>query len=198
MKSGVERIGEIVRSLRNFSRLDEAKKKVVDIHEGLESTLAILQHRLKGKKIAMPIEIVKNYGNLSQLECHPGLLNQVFMNILSNSIDALEKYVEEQQNHGNHSSIQPTVSITTEESETQMVVRIGDNGPGISESVRQRIFEPFFTTKPVGKGTGLGLSISYSIIKDKHGGQLHCNSQAEEGTEFVIELPKQTNTTLEE
>jgi PAS domain S-box-containing protein len=197
MKSGVQRIGEIVRSLRNFSRLDEAEKKVVDIHEGLESTLAILQHRLKGKNISTPIEIVKNYGRLNRIECHPGLLNQVFMNILSNAVDALETYVEEQKTSTNIPTIRPTISITTAEKDTHITIRVCDNGPGIPESITQRIFEPFFTTKPVGKGTGLGLSISYSVVTKKHGGQLYCLSQPAVGTEFVIEIPKQTNATLE-
>jgi PAS domain S-box-containing protein len=192
MRNGVERIGEIVRSLRNFSRIDEAEKKVVNIHDGLESTLAILQHRLRGKYTATPIQIEKNYGNLSQLECHPGLLNQVFANILTNAIDALEDQIAKQKNNQ-----KPKISITTEETKTHIVIRLADNGPGIPESTIQRMFEPFFTTKPPGKGTGLGLSISYSIVTEKHGGHLSCLSQPEQGTEFVIELPKQTKTIVE-
>ncbi len=196
MRTGVRRIGEIVRSLRNFSRLDEAEKKIVDIHKGLESTLAILRHRLKGKNISTPIEIVKNYGRIDKIECHPGLLNQVFMNILSNAVDALETYVEEQK-QAEKPSIAPKISITTEDINARITIRIRDNGPGIPESMTQRIFEPFFTTKPVGKGTGLGLSISYSVVTKKHGGRLYCISQPAAGTEFVIEIPKQTNTKLE-
>lgn len=196
MRTGVRRIGEIVRSLRNFSRLDEAEKKIVDIHKGLESTLAILRHRLKGKNISTPIEIVKNYGRIDKIECHPGLLNQVFMNILSNAVDALETYVEEQK-QAKKPSIAPKISITTEDINARITIRIRDNGPGIPESMTQRIFEPFFTTKPVGKGTGLGLSISYSVVTKKHGGRLYCISQPAAGTEFVIEIPKQTNTKLE-
>lgn len=196
MRTGVRRIGEIVRSLRNFSRLDEAEKKIVDIHKGLESTLAILRHRLKGKNISTPIEIVKNYGRIDKIECHPGLLNQVFMNILSNAVDALETYVEEQK-QAEKPSIAPKISITTEDINARITIRIRDNGPGIPESITQRIFEPFFTTKPVGKGTGLGLSISYSVVTKKHGGRLYCISQPAAGTEFVIEIPKQTNTKLE-
>ncbi|WP_084639734.1 ATP-binding protein [Geitlerinema sp. PCC 9228] len=184
MKSGVERIGEIVRSLRNFARLDESEKKIVDIHEGLESTLAILRHRLQGEHLATPIQLVKNYSQLPKMECHPGLLNQVFANILTNAIDAVENWQDP------HSL--PTVSITTEQTPTNTVIRIRDNGPGIPEATMKRMFEPFFTTKSPGKGTGLGLSISYSIVTEKHGGKLYCLSQLGEGTEFVIEIPKQT------
>ena len=189
MRSGVERIGEIVRSLRNFSRLDEAEKKVADIHEGLESTLAILQHRLKSTNTSPPIQIEKNYSQLSKIECHPGLLNQVFVNILSNAIDVLEAQKTNQQSK---------ITITTKETQDNLTIQIGDNGPGITESKIQRIFEPFFTTKPPGKGTGLGLSISYSIVTEKHGGRLSCFSQIGEGTEFIIDLPKQTKIVAED
>lgn len=196
MKVGADRIRQLVLSLRNFSRLDEADRKPVDIHEGLESSLLILQHKLKEKSEDAPIEVVRNYGNLPLVECYVGQLNQVFMNIISNALDALE------QNSGDRSGgkfNQPPsqITISTElkhqqngsSSPTSAVIRIADNGPGIKESVQSQIFNPFFTTKPVGKGTGLGLSISYQIVVEKHGGKLKCYSQPGKGTEFWIEIP---------
>jgi two-component system, NtrC family, sensor kinase len=185
MNMGTNRIREIVLCLRNFSRLDEAEKKPVDIHEGLENTLLILHHRLKSIGIGLGISIVKQYGILPLVDCYPGQLNQVFMNILTNAIDALEEQIK-QTNH----EFSPTIQISTEVTDKDFVViRIADNGIGISESVRQRLFDPFFTTKPVGKGTGLGLSISYQIIVEKHGGQLKCLSEPGKGTEFAIQIP---------
>ena len=188
MQVGAERIREIVLSLRNFSRLDEAEKKPVDIHPGLDSTLLILQHRIKPKNGQAGIEVIKDYGNLPKVECDAGSLNQVFMNILTNAIDAIEKQPQPRQ-----------IIITTQPGEIlkkpemlvipSVIIRIKDNGPGIPENVKMRLFDPFFTTKPVGKGTGLGLSISYQIIVDKHGGNLICNSTLGEGTEFVVEIP---------
>ncbi|MFN6530325.1 GAF domain-containing protein [Nostoc sp. ChiSLP03a] len=189
MKIGVDRIRQIVLSLRNFSRLDEAEKKPVDIHEGIDSTLLILQHRLKAKPESPTIKLVKEYSNLPLVECYAGPLNQVFMNVLSNAIDALEDYTESQSKP--HSS-QITIRTAFGELEgniKSVVVRIADNGPGIPEALRARICDPFFTTKPVGKGTGLGLSISYQIVVDKHGGVFKCHSQPGLGTEFWIEIP---------
>ncbi|MBE9107207.1 GAF domain-containing protein, partial [Nostoc cf. edaphicum LEGE 07299] len=189
MKIGVDRIRQIVLGLRNFSRLDEAEKKPVDIHEGIDSTLLILQHRLKAKPESPAIQLVKEYTNLPLVECYAGPLNQVFMNVLSNAIDALEDYTESQSN--SHSS-QITIRTAIGELEgniKSVVIRIADNGPGIPEALRARICDPFFTTKPVGKGTGLGLSISYQIVVDKHGGVLKCDSQPGLGTEFWIEIP---------
>lgn len=185
MQQGANRIKEIVLSLRNFSRLDEKDSKAVDIHEGIESTLVILQHRLKGQpKKRGEIQIIKEYGNLPQIECYPAQINQVFMNVLSNAIDALEDSTA----NSNGEAIQ--IRITTEvRSENQVCVRIADNGAGISREVQSRIFDPFFTTKPVGRGTGLGLSISYQIVKDRHGGELRCYSELGKGTEFAIEVP---------
>jgi PAS domain S-box-containing protein len=186
MKIGSDRIREIVLSLRNFSRLDESEMKEVDLHEGIENTLLILQHRLKGTDKIPAIEINRNYGNLPMVICYASQLNQVFMNILSNALDVLE----DAHQRGRESV--PKIEIHTEITEKNTVkIAIADNGLGMTEAVRQKLFDPFFTTKPIGKGTGLGLSISYSIIVDKHGGQLTCYSTLGEGTEFVIEIPRQ-------
>ena len=193
MAVGTERICEIVLTLRNFSRLDEAEMKPVDIHEGINSTLLILQYRLKEKHKQQEIAIIKDYGNLPLVECYAGGLNQVFMNIFSNAIDALyereaECLKEEVKKH--HSSI---IVHTQVKNEDCVIISIKDNGPGITEEVKTRLFDPFFTTKPIGKGTGLGLSISYQIIVDKHKGKIKCISAPSKGTEFVIEIPiKQT------
>ncbi len=194
MQVGTERITEIVLSLRNFSRLDEAEMKRVDIHEGIDSTLLILQSRLKEKNSYSRIEIIKNYGNLPLVDCYPGQLNQVFMNIISNAIDALDSYNDE-RSIADVRANPSKIIITTEVLETQYVtVRIADNGLGITETVQERLFDPFFTTKPVGKGTGLGLSISYQIIVEKHRGQLRCISEVGKGTEFYIEIPLSINS----
>ncbi|MDX2096958.1 MAG: PAS domain S-box protein [Leptolyngbyaceae cyanobacterium bins.59] len=189
MEMGAERIRQIVLSLRNFSRLDEAEMKPVDIHEGIDSTLLILQNRLKSRPGFSGIEIVKNYGDLPPVECYAGQLNQVFMNILSNSIDALEGTGSAVQ-QGENTIMQPVISIETRMKDgNSVVIHISDNGPGMSEEVRHRLFDPFFTTKPVGKGTGLGLSISYQIVVDKHKGNLRCDSKPGQGAEFYIEIP---------
>ncbi|MEG4531658.1 ATP-binding protein [Microcoleus sp. D2_18a_D3] len=189
MKVGAERIVQIVQSLRNFSRLDESEMKPVNIHEGIDSTLLILQSRLKATADRPPIEIVKNYGNLPLVECYAGQLNQVFMNILANAIDALESYnLDRGPKAAKANPI--AIAITTEySSPDKIIVRISDNGPGMAENVKKRLFDPFFTTKPVGKGTGLGLSISYKIIVEKHKGTLRCDSTPGLGTEFSIEIP---------
>ncbi len=210
MKLGTDRIREIVMSLRNFSRLDEAQMKRVNIHEGIDSTLLILQNRFKARSGFPGIELIKEYGALEQIECYAGQLNQVFMNIISNSIDAIEEsskflvlHSELSDGEGASASgkISPQIRIATElvqksagngdRDETRLLIKISDNGPGMSEEVRQRLFDPFFTTKPVGKGTGLGLSISYHIVVEKHGGQLQCLSTPDEGTEFIIDIPIQ-------
>ncbi|OLP19585.1 hypothetical protein BST81_04805 [Leptolyngbya sp. 'hensonii'] len=197
MKVGADRIRQIVLSLRNFSRLDQADMKPVDIHEGIDSTLLILQNRLKDQPGRPPITILKGYANLPRVECYPGQLNQVFMNILANAIDALEG-TSEPDEHGQiswsaaHPS--PTITIRTEFlSPDRVLIRIADNGPGMNEETRKRLFDPFFTTKPVGKGTGLGLSISYQIVTEKHKGALRCVSEPEHGAEFQIEIPIQQN-----
>ncbi|EGK84855.1 HAMP domain-containing protein [Microcoleus vaginatus PCC 9802] len=193
MKEGARRIREIVLALRTFSRLDEAGVKSINIHDGIDSTLVILGNRLKPKLNHPKIEILRNYGSLPLVECYPGPLNQVFMNILSNAIDAIEIAIE----HGQQ--ITPTISIHTgliDESRAQ--IRIRDNGNGIPEAIKQQIFDPFFTTKPVGSGTGMGLAISYQIITDRHHGTLSCSSHSGEGTEFVIQIPLQQNLRDEE
>jgi signal transduction histidine kinase len=185
MKEGAERIYGLVMSLRNFSRLDEAECEQVDIHENIDNTLLILHHRLKQKPGHPEIKIIKEYARLPLVKCYPGQLNQVFMNLLCNAIDALEEGLGEEGNRQ-----LPTIRIQTEVVEqNRVVIRIADNGSGMKPNVRSQIFDPFFTTKPPGEGTGLGLSISYKIVVDKHDGQLTCHSTVGEGTEFAIELP---------
>jgi signal transduction histidine kinase len=184
MRIGAERIQKIVVSLRTFSRMDEAEMKEVDIHEGIDSTLMILQHRLKVKPDSQGIEIVKAYGELPLVECYAGQLNQVFMNLLSNAIDALEEANTQYQ------TLTPAITISTALVESkQVVIKITDNGPGIPADVKQRLFDPFFTTKPVGKGTGMGLSISYQIVAEKHKGKLQCVSELGQGATFIIIIP---------
>lgn len=182
MKVGTDRIREIVLSLRNFSRLDQADFKSADLHEGIDSTLLILGHRLKGTDSYPRIKIIQTYGDLPPVDCYPGQLNQVFMNIVANSIDALEKA----------SVSAPAIAICTQQIDANRVqIRIADNGPGIPISIQGKLFDPFFTTKEIGKGTGLGLSISYQIITERHGGTLVVQSAPGQGTEFVIEIPIQ-------
>jgi signal transduction histidine kinase len=215
MSIGAERIREIVLSLRNFSRLDEAEMKRVNIHEGIDSTLLILQNRMKAAPGHPPIEIMKEYGNLPLVECYAGQLNQVFMNILSNAIDALDKFNQERSPE-DFAANPSTITIQTEVIEravskveplagtrnekstgsllpqsipSSVVIRIRDNGPGIPLQHQAKLFDPFFTTKPIGKGTGLGLSISYQIVVEKHNGILKCISEPGHGAEFWIEIP---------
>ena len=188
MQTGCERIVEIIQALRNFSRTDEAKIKPADIHEGLETTLLMLNSRLKAKPNWQGIEVIKKYGELPKIKCHPGLLNQVFMNILANAMDALEESSSLAKNTTN--STFPTITIKTETIDNKTIcIRIEDNGPGIPEDNIVRLFDPFFTTKPVGKGTGLGLSISHQIVVEKHNGKLQCLSEPGKGSEFIIEIP---------
>ncbi|MEH1873976.1 GAF domain-containing protein [Nostoc sp.] len=189
MKIGIDRIRQIVLSLRNFSRLDQAEMKPVNIHEGIDSTLLILQHRLKAKPESPAIKLVKEYSNLPLVECYAGPLNQVFMNVISNAIDALEDYRESQSKPDTSQITISTALGKLEGNIKSVVIRILDNGPGIPETLKARICDPFFTTKPVGKGTGLGLSISYQIVVDKHGGVFKCDSVPGLGTEFWIEIP---------
>ncbi|MEH2468551.1 GAF domain-containing protein [Nostoc sp.] len=189
MKIGIDRIRQIVLGLRNFSRLDHAEKKPVNIHEGIDSTLLILQHRLKAKPESPAIKLVKEYSDLPLVECYAGPLNQVFMNVLSNAIDALEDYRESESKPHSHQITIRTALGELEGNVNSVVIRIADNGSGIPEAIKARICDPFFTTKPVGKGTGLGLSISYQIVVDKHGGVFKCDSQPGLGTEFWIEIP---------
>ncbi|MEG3841539.1 GAF domain-containing protein [Microcoleus sp. herbarium14] len=191
MEMGAERIRKIVLSLRNFARHDESEMKPVDIHEGIDSTLLILQSRLKSNGLIPGIEIIKDYGDLPKVECFPGQLNQVFMNILGNAIDSLE-------NQPAPKTIFISTAVVARDSDAAesgksigqlALIRIRDSGPGLTEKAKCRLFDPFFTTKPVGKGTGLGLSISYQIVVEKHGGSLKCISEAGQGAEFRIEIP---------
>jgi signal transduction histidine kinase len=189
MKMGTDRIRNIVLSLRNFSRMDEAEFKTVDIHEGIESTLLILQYRLKDKPESPAIAVIRDYGNLPQIECYPGQLNQVLMNILVNAIDALEE-VNANRTYQEIETNPSRITIRTSVSNSQSVeIAIADNAGGMPEDVVNRIFNPFFTTKPVGKGTGMGMAISYQIITEKHAGKLKCISTLGEGSEFVIQVP---------
>jgi signal transduction histidine kinase len=201
MRMGVKRIDQVVLSLRNFSRLDEMGLKRVDIHEGIDNTLLIVQSRLKENKVGSAIQVVKNYGDLPTVECHAGQLNQVFLNILSNAIDALDERIED-----------PTITICSEvvtapssdlyhtpnpnpnpNPNPHIRIRIHDNGSGMTDKVKQNLFNPFFTTKPIGKGTGLGLSISYQIIVEKHKGTLKYQSYLGQGSEFLIQIPIEQN-----
>ncbi|MEG3924993.1 MULTISPECIES: PAS domain S-box protein [unclassified Microcoleus] len=193
MKVGADRIQQIVASLRTFSRMDEAEMKAVNIHEGIDSTLMILQHRLKAKHNHPEIEVIKEYAQLPLVECYAGQLNQVFMNILSNALDALEE--RDLRRSAEEMREQPSnIRIRTEISPAgKVIIRIADNGPGIPETVGTRLFDPFFTTKPVGKGTGMGLSISYQIVTDRHNGSLKCTSSPGQGTELAIEIPLKAN-----
>ncbi|MBD2449372.1 HAMP domain-containing protein [Nostoc sp. FACHB-152] len=188
MKMGAQRIREIVLSLRNFSRLDEADMKEVDIHEGIESTLLILQNRLKAKPEHPAIQVIKKYGNLPVVECYAGQLNQVFMNIINNAIDALDSYYRDRRPQEIANNPAQIIITTTVSNNNLVLLEIADNGPGMTEETKQKLFDPFFTTKPVGQGTGLGLSISYQIIQ-KHSGVLRCSSELGQGTKFSIEIP---------
>jgi signal transduction histidine kinase len=194
MQVGADRIRKIVLSLRNFSRLDEAEMKPVDIHEGIDSTLLILQYRLKPKSGTVGIQVHRDYGKLPKVECYASQLNQVFMNILSNAIDAQEEWLDRAAAAGEPRPC-PEITIRTSMAQSvantsdRVVIQIANNGPSIPESVQEHLFDPFYTTKPFGKGTGLGLSISYQIIVERHGGSLRCNSKPDSGTSFWIEIP---------
>ncbi|MEH2120708.1 PAS domain-containing sensor histidine kinase [Nostoc sp.] len=202
MRAGSERVKEIVFALRNFSTSDEGQMKKVDLHEGLDSVLRILQHRLKEQPDRPRIEVIKNFGELPLIECYPGDLNQVFMNILTNAIDALEERIKHDYSFtptlfihteiiSNHLSLVNSNELWVDKrlgKKHKVIIRISDNGKGILPHIQRQIFEPFFTTKPIGKGKGLGLSISREIIVEKHQGKLKCNSQLGEGTELVIEM----------
>ncbi|MEM9089777.1 MAG: response regulator [Cyanobacteria bacterium P01_F01_bin.53] len=202
MHMGTQRIHKIVQSLRTFSRLDESEQKSADLNEGLESTLLLLQSRLEpkenNKEDRPAIKIVKNYGTLPPINCYPGKLNQVFMNLLTNSIDALdEKFIPlsaqekslEEKSPEEKPLEEPTITISTANNDKQTIIRITDNGAGVPPSIQRRIFDQFFTTKPVGKGTGLGLTISNTIINKDHQGLLTFCSQVNKGTEFTITFP---------
>ena len=209
MQRGTDRIRSIVLSLRHFSRLDEADMKQADLHEGIESTLSVLQHRLNSKGQLSEIQVFREYGDLPSVQCYPGQLNQVFMNIISNAIEAFHQPgVVNSANLCDQKAPAITISTTILDGESHplgdlslqplkthnrpsVLIKIADNGPGMTELVRTKLFDPFFTTKPVGQGIGLGLSISYQIVVEHHLGVLTCNSQPGEGTEFWIEIPIQ-------
>ncbi|MFB2971609.1 ATP-binding protein [Aerosakkonema sp. BLCC-F183] len=189
IKTGTDRIRQIVLSLRNFSRMDEAEIKLVNIHEGIDSTLMILQHRLKAQPEKPEIELIKDYSTLPLVECYAGQLNQVFMNILMNAIDALEEN-NTKRNYQEMKAHPSQIRIRTSVIDAKWVeIAIADNGIGMSKQIQERIFDPFFTTKPIGKGTGLGMSISYQIVTEKHHGNLEVLSTLGEGTEFKIQIP---------
>lgn len=183
MQSGTQRIQSIVRLLQDFSRQNESGLKASNIHEGLDRTLTILNYRCQGDRLFRDIQIIKEYGKLPVINCYSGQLNQVFMNILSNAIDALEERQDFQDDR-------PTIRIKTEVLDPQWIsIKITNNGADIPEAVKNRLFDPFFTTKPIGKGTGMGLSISYQIITQQHRGKLWCVSHPGQGAEFIIQIP---------
>jgi two-component system NtrC family sensor kinase len=189
MKVGADRIRQIVLSLRNFSRMDEAELKTADLEEGIESTLMILAHRLKATPKRPAIQLIKDYSSLPLVECFPGQLNQVFMNILANAIDVLEdRNLKTTPEELKATPSQIRIQTQTIENRAAQII-ITDNGAGIPEAIRSRLFDPFFTTKPVGKGTGMGLSISYQIIVEQHKGTLVCDSHLGKGTAFIITIP---------
>ncbi len=189
MKMGANRIREIVLSLRNFSRLDEADMKPVNIHEGIDSTLLILQNRFKQTSGNAGIEIIKEYGDIPLVECYAGQLNQVFMNLISNAIDALDSYNSKRTLEDIEANPSQIVIRTELRNSDRITVQIADNGPGMNEVVKQRLFDPFFTTKAAGKGTGLGLAISAQIVTEKHNGAIWCISEPGQGAEFWVEIP---------
>ncbi len=190
MKEGVQRIRNISTSLRTFSRADSDRKVSCNIHDGIDSTIMILKHRLKASEDRPDIQVIRDYDNLPQVKCFSGQLNQVFMNLLANAIDALEEsnsernYIEIETNPN-----QLLIQTILTKDKNHVLIRIKDNGVGMSDDVQQKIFDHLFTTKPVGQGTGLGLSIARQIIVEKHGGTLEVNSASGQGSEFVITLP---------
>ena len=187
MQVGADRIREIVRSLRIFSRKDDSQMSKVNLHEGIEGTLLILQSRLKARGNYPEIVVIKDYGNLPLVECYAGKVNQVFMNLIGNAIDAIEEY-NEGRSIAEVKANRSKIKIRTEVQNSNAVIRISDNGPGMPEEVSQQLFQAFFTTKPADKGTGLGLSISYKVVQE-HGGKISCVSAPGQGAEFIIEIP---------
>ena len=190
MQVATERIQSISISLRSFSRADTSQKVACNIHEGIDSTILILKYRLKANDKRPAIEVIQEYGNLPPIKCFLGQLNQVFMNIIANAIDAVDTISEGRtfaELKVNPYKITINTGVSTENN--TVLIRIKDNGPGMSETVKLRIFDHLFTTKSVSKGTGLGLAIAKQIVEETHGGKLTCNSTIGEGTEFVIELP---------
>ena len=193
MQTGTERIRDIMSSLRTFSRVDKSKV-LSNLHDGLESTLLILGHRIKANSERPAIQLIKEYGSIPQVECFAGQVNQVFMNLLANAIDALDERCAQRSYRENEQDL-AKIQIQTRTIENQQVrITISDNGTGMPESVRQKLFAPFFTTKPSSKGTGLGLSISHQIITEQHKGRIECISESGKGTTFMIEVPVKNDT----
>lgn len=190
MDLGIDRIREISSSLRTFSRADQDSKSSFDLHQGLDGTLLILKHRLKANEKRPKIKVIQDYEELPLISCFPGQLNQVFMNLLSNAIDALDEASQDNSFDANQLSLHQ-IAITTRflAEQAQVTVSIRDNGPGMPEEVKSRIFENLFTTKEVGKGTGLGLAIAQQIIVEKHDGDITVLSEPTVGTEFILTLP---------
>ncbi|MEM7556742.1 MAG: ATP-binding protein [Cyanobacteria bacterium P01_A01_bin.84] len=183
MEVGTKRIQGIVLSLKNFSRLDESGLKRVDIHEGIDSTLMILRHRLNATEKRSEILAIADYGKLPAIECYPSQLNQVFMNLIGNAIDVFD-------NDDREEDTSRVIIISSELiNDNWVTIRIQDNGCGIPANIKSKLFEPFFTTKEIGEGMGIGLSLSYQIVVKNHGGKLHCNSTFGQGTQFIIEIP---------
>ncbi|MBE9184432.1 AAA family ATPase [Microcoleus sp. LEGE 07076] len=195
MRLGTDRIHDIMQSLRNYSRTDGIEKKPVNIHEGIDTTLMILSHRLKASSDRPAIKVIKNYGELPKVECYPGQLNQVFMNLIANAIDALEesnfgKTYKQIESNPNAITISTSVATSSGKLTNRLVkILIADNGIGMSKHIKEKLFSPFFTTKAEGKGTGLGLPICHDIVTKKHGGSLECLSLPGRGTEFAIAIP---------
>jgi signal transduction histidine kinase len=189
MKVGSQRVHKIVESLRNFSHLDEAGLKSIDIHQGIDNTIILLRKRLEDKPDYQKIELIKNYSPLPLIDCYPSQINQVFFYLLSNAIDSLDEY-NQHRLPADIATNPSIIEIITKQIDSDWIaIEIIDNGLGIPPEIHSKIFDPFFTTKPVGKGTGLGLSISHQIIVEKHRGMIICNSVPGEGTFFIIKLP---------
>ncbi|NEQ42724.1 MAG: HAMP domain-containing histidine kinase [Leptolyngbya sp. SIOISBB] len=188
MASGATRIRDIVQGLKNFSRLDEAGLKAVDLHESIDSTLLMLENRLHAKGHRPAVQVQKTYGQLPPVECYPGQINQALMSILTNAIDVFDEMWASASLPPNPAP--PTLAISTQAFADAVLIMIEDNGPGMADAVKAKLYDPFFTTKPVGQGTGLGLAISHQIIT-QHQGILQCVSELGQGTEFSIKLPIQ-------
>jgi signal transduction histidine kinase len=209
MQTGVERVRNIILAFRIFARLDESDIKHVDIHEGIDSTLVLLKHRLDSQKHRPGIQVIKNYGDIPYVTCYASQLNQVFLNLINNAIDALDSLSQDEQSldpstsdatptSGRVPHRAPTIWISTKLTHCQSIqICIKDNGPGISPEIQSRLFEPFYTTKPVGRSKGLGLAISHEIIVGKHKGQLVCHSTLGQGTEFMIEISDQLESPIQ-
>ncbi|MGD1865324.1 MAG: sensor histidine kinase [Phormidesmis sp.] len=197
MKIATERMKSMSTSLRNYSRADTDQIVPADLHEGLDGTLLLLTYRIKGDDYRPAIQVIKNYSVLPAIACFPGQLNQVFMNILANTIDMFDEMAKEKASPAYWEMTPQILTISTAIQNGMAEVRIGDNGKGMTEAVQSKIFERLFTTKAVGKGTGLGLSISHQIVVDAHGGSLTVSSQLGEGSEFCIRLPVDVDVVVE-